>query len=80
MPNDRIRRIRIMFDKFIKKKKDEEVNTNNNKEKIDELIHEYIGEQSKYGRCSADWRKARKEVQADEKMRQELVEKLQSLK
>ena len=40
---------------------------------------EYIGEQSSYGRCSADWKKARKEVQADEKMRSELVERLKQL-
>jgi len=29
--------------------------TDKNKEKIDHVIHEYIGEQSNYGRCSADW-------------------------
>jgi hypothetical protein len=50
-----------------------------NAEAIEEVIHEYVGEQSKYGRCSADWRKARKEVQADPDMRAELVEKLRSL-
>jgi len=52
--------------------------TDENREKIDEIIHDFIGEQSRYGRCSADWKKARKEIQADEEMRQELFEKLRS--
>lgn len=53
--------------------------TNKNKEKIDEAIHKYIGKQSSYGRCSADWRKARKEIQENEEMKQELIGKLRSL-
>jgi hypothetical protein len=53
--------------------------TDENRGKVDKVIHHYIGEQSRYGRCSADWRKARAEVQADEKMRQELIGKLQSM-
>lgn len=53
--------------------------TDDNKEKIDEIIHRYIGEQSRYGRCSADWRKARKEVKANNQMRNELVERLRSV-
>jgi len=53
--------------------------TDENKEKIDEVIHSFLSEQASYGRCSADWRKARKEVKANEQMRQELVERLQSL-
>jgi hypothetical protein len=65
------------FDKVLK---EAEVKvTDENKEKVDEIIHQYIGEQSSYGRCSADWRKARKEIQGDEQMRQELVEKLKAL-
>jgi hypothetical protein len=52
--------------------------TDENREKIDEIIHKYIGEQSRYGRCSGDWRKARKEIQANTKMRQDLVEKLRA--
>jgi hypothetical protein len=50
-----------------------------NKEKIDAVIHKYIGEKSSYGRCSADWRKARKEIQGDEKMKQELIAQLKAL-
>lgn len=53
--------------------------TEENRESIEEVIHQYIGEQLKYGRCSADWRTARKEVQANPDMRTELVEKLKSL-
>jgi hypothetical protein len=50
-----------------------------NREKIDETIHKYVGKQSSYGRCSADWRKARKEIQENEEMKQELIAKLRSL-
>jgi len=50
--------------------------TNRNKDKIDDIIHHYIGEQSSYGHCSADWKKARKEVAESTEMRKELIEKL----
>jgi hypothetical protein len=50
-----------------------------NKEKIDATIHKYIGEQSRYGRCSPDWKKARKEIAANEEMKNELLEKLKKL-
>ena len=53
--------------------------TDANREKVDEIIHQYIGEQSRYGRCSADWKKARKQIKADEEMRNELVERLRPL-
>ena len=53
--------------------------TDKNKSKIDEVIHKYISEQSSYGRCSADWRKARKEINASPEMRSELIEKLKAL-
>ena len=53
--------------------------TDTNKGKIDGVIHKYIGEQSSYGRCSADWRKARKEIQESPEMRKELIEKLKAL-
>jgi hypothetical protein len=60
--------------------KEAEVNvTDKNKGKIDEVIHNYIGEQSSYGRCSADWRKARKEIQESPEMKKELIEKLKAL-
>lgn len=52
----------------------------NNKEKIESIIHKYIGQKSTYGYCSSDWKKARKEITADEKMREELVSQLKTLK
>jgi hypothetical protein len=60
--------------------KEADVNvTDANKGKIDEVIHEYIGEQSSYGRCSADWRKARKEINESPEMRSEIIQKLKAL-
>ncbi len=53
--------------------------TDKNKDKIDQVIHDYIGEQSSYGRCSADWRKARKEINESPEMKSELIEKLKAL-
>ena len=53
--------------------------TDTNREKIDGVIHKYIGEQASYGRCSANWTKARKEIQANDEMRQELIQKLRAL-
>ena len=53
--------------------------TDENKDKIDEVIHKYIGEQSSYGRCSADWRNARTEIKESPEMKQELIEKLKAL-
>jgi len=53
--------------------------TDQNKGKIDEVIHKYIGEQSSYGRCSADWREARKEINENPEMRSKLIEKLKVL-
>ena len=60
--------------------KEAEINvTDANKGKIDEVIHKYIGEQSRYGRCSPDWRKARKEIKANSQMRNELIQKLKKI-
>jgi len=53
--------------------------TDANKEKIDDVIHKYIGEQASVGRCSADWRKARKEINESPEMKKELIEKLKVL-
>jgi hypothetical protein len=50
-----------------------------NKEKIDAAIHKYIGAQSSYGKCSADWKKAKKEIIGDEKMKAELIAQLKKL-
>jgi hypothetical protein len=57
-----------------------EVNiTDANKGEIDDVIHKYIGEQSSYGRCSANWRKARKEINESPEMRSDLIQKLKAL-
>lgn len=53
--------------------------TDENAEKIDEIIHEYVSERAAYGRCSPDWSKARKKIQANEEMKQELIARLRSL-
>jgi len=60
--------------------KEAEVNiTDANKSEIDQIIHKYVSEQSHYGRCSADWRKARKEINESPEMRSELIQKLKAL-
>ena len=53
--------------------------TDKNKAKIDDLIHKYIGEQSSYGRCSTDWKKARVQIKESPKMKAELIAKLKTL-
>jgi hypothetical protein len=53
--------------------------TDANRQQIDNVIHKYIGEQSSYGRCSADWKKARKEINESPEMKQELIAKLKTL-
>jgi uncharacterized protein YpuA (DUF1002 family) len=53
--------------------------TDKNKAKIDNIIHKYISEQSSYGKCSADWKKARVEIKESTKMKAELIAKLQRL-
>jgi hypothetical protein len=53
--------------------------TDNNKSKVDDVIHKYIGEQASMGKCSADWRKARAEIKENPKMKAELIAKLKAL-
>ena len=50
--------------------------TDKNRDKIDKVIHSYIGEKSKYGRCSAQWREALEQVESDEALKTELIEQL----
>jgi len=52
--------------------------TDENREKIDEAVHEFIGEKAKYMRCSADWKAMSKKVKADEKARKKLVENVRA--
>ena len=53
--------------------------TEKNKDAIDQVIHGYVSEQASYGRCSADWRKARKEINEKPEMKKELIKKLKPL-
>ena len=53
--------------------------TESNKDKIEQVIHDYLGEQSSYGRCSSDWKKARIEVKENPELKQELIDKLKTL-
>jgi hypothetical protein len=52
--------------------------TDANKQKIDDVIHHYIGEQASYGRCSSSWTTARKQINQNEEMRNELIAKLKA--
>jgi hypothetical protein len=50
-----------------------------NQKQIDAVIHKYIGKQSSYGRCSADWKQAKKEIVANPEMKKELIDQLKML-
>lgn len=50
-----------------------------NKAKIEGIIHNYIGEKSSLGKCSANWKKARVEINESPKMKAELIAKLKTL-
>ena len=52
--------------------------TDENREKIDEVIREVIGETSKYERCSGDWRKVGKKIKADENEKKKLIKTLRA--
>jgi len=54
--------------------------TEENQERIDKVIHKYIGEQSSYGHCSADWKKASKEIKSNPELKNNLVLKLKETK
>ena len=53
--------------------------TTKNKAKIDDFIHNYVGEKSRLGQCSPDWKKARDEIKESPKMKAELIAKLKTL-
>lgn len=53
--------------------------TDENSEKIEEVIHQYIGEKSRYGRCSSEWRKAQKEIKANPDLLLEMIERVKKL-
>jgi len=53
--------------------------TEGNREKIDEVIHEFIGKTSRYEHCSSDWTKASKKIKANESERKKLIERLRAI-
>jgi len=42
------------------------------------VIHEVIGETSKYERCSGDWRKVGNQIKADENEKKKLIKTLRA--
>ncbi len=52
--------------------------THENREKIEEIIHEVIGENSMYERCSGDWRKVGKRIKANDEEKKMLIKRLQA--
>lgn len=53
--------------------------TAQNKESIDRVVHEFIGEQSLYGHCSADWKRASTEIQENDQLMQDLINRLKTI-
>jgi hypothetical protein len=53
--------------------------TDKNKAKVDDVIHKFIDEQSRIGKCSPEWKKARVEIKENPKLKAELIAKLKPL-
>jgi hypothetical protein len=51
--------------------------TEENRERIDEVLHQYVNERSSMGLCSPVMREASGQIDGDKVMRQELMVKLQ---
>jgi hypothetical protein len=51
--------------------------TEENRERIDTVIHKYVNDRSSVGLCSVVMREASSQIAGDTTMRQELIEKLQ---
>lgn len=49
--------------------------TEENKDRIDNVFHEYLNEEIRYGKCSSNWSKARFKVDDEETMKS-LVDKV----
>lgn len=50
--------------------------TEENRAKVDKVIHDFIGEKAKYEHCSTDWGKMGKKIRADENEKKKLIAKL----
>jgi hypothetical protein len=52
--------------------------TPQNEAKIENVVHQHIGEHSKYGQCSAEWVAKGKKVKMDEIEKKKLIEALKA--
>ena len=50
--------------------------TEENRERIDQAIREYVDDRSSYGKCSAVMKEASSQITGDKNMHQELIEKV----
>jgi len=52
--------------------------TEENRAKIDEVIHDFVGGKARYEHCSPDWSKIGKKIREDENERKRLIAKLRT--
>jgi len=52
--------------------------TEENRVRIDQIIHDFVGEKAKYEHCSPEWGKMGKKILEDENERKRLIAKLQT--
>ncbi|NLK26609.1 MAG: hypothetical protein GX307_08580 [Euryarchaeota archaeon] len=50
-----------------------------NRERIDQVIHDYVVDQASHGRCSMIIEEASQQIAGDSGMRRELIDKLQQV-
>jgi hypothetical protein len=52
--------------------------TEENRAQIDKVIHDFVGEKTRYEHCSSDWSKMGKKIRADENEKKKLIAKLKA--
>lgn len=52
--------------------------TEENRAKIDKVIHDFVGEKAKYEHYSPEWSKVGKKIRADESEKKKLIAKLKT--
>jgi hypothetical protein len=52
--------------------------TEENRSKIDKVIHDFVGEKAKFEHCSPEWSKVGKKIRADENEKKKLIAKLKT--
>jgi len=52
--------------------------TEENRDKIDMVIHDIVGEKARYEHCSPDWGKMGKKIRTDENEKKKLIAKLKT--